>query len=71
MENLFGKKVVILDGAMGTMLQNSGLKIGEKPEMLNLTNPQIVYNIHKAYLESGADIIYTNTFGANRIKMKD
>ncbi len=39
--------------------------------MLNLTNPQIVYNIHKAYLESGADIIYTNTFGANRIKMKD
>lgn len=71
MENLFGKKVVILDGAMGTMLQNSELKIGEKPEMLNLTNPQIVYNIHKAYLESGADIIYTNTFGANRIKMKD
>ena len=71
MENLFGKKVVILDGAMGTMLQNFGLKIGEKPEMLNLTNPQIVYNIHKAYLESGADIIYTNTFGANRIKMKD
>lgn len=71
MENLFGKKVVILDGAMGTMLQNSGLKIGEKPEMLNLTNPQIVYNIHKAYLESGTDIIYTNTFGANRIKMKD
>ena len=71
MENLFGKKIVILDGAMGTMLQNSGLKIGEKPEMLNLTNPQIVYNIHKAYLESGADIIYTNTFGANRIKMKD
>ncbi len=71
MENLFGKKVVILDGAMGTMLQNSGLKIGEKPEMLNLTNPQIVYNIHKVYLESGADIIYTNTFGANRIKMKD
>ena len=42
MENLFGKKVVILDGAMGTMLQNSGLKIGEKPEMLNLTNPQAV-----------------------------
>ena len=71
MENLFGKKVVILDGAMGTMLQNSGLKIGEKPEMLNLTNPQLVYNIHKVYLESGADIIYTNTFGANRIKMKD
>lgn len=71
MENLFSKKVVILDGAMGTMLQNSGLKIGEKPEMLNLTNPQIVYNIHKLYLESGADIIYTNTFGANSIKMKD
>lgn len=71
MEKLFDKKVVVLDGAMGTMLQNSGLKIGEKPEMLNITNPQIVYNIHKAYLESGADIIYTNTFGANRVKLKD
>ena len=71
MKDLFAKKVVVLDGAMGTMLFNNGLKVGEKPEMLNLTNPQIVYNIHKAYLESGADIIYTNTFGANRIKMKD
>lgn len=71
MKELFEKKVVILDGAMGTMLQKSGLKVGEKPETLNLTNPQVVYNIHKSYLDAGADIIYTNTFGANRIKLKD
>lgn len=71
MKKMFADKVIILDGAMGTMLQKSGLKVGEKPEMLNLTNPDIVYNIHKKYLDSGADIIYTNTFGANRIKLKD
>ena len=71
MKELFAKKVVVLDGAMGTMLINAGLKVGEKPEMLNITEPQIVYNIHKAYLKSGADIIYTNTFGANAVKMKN
>lgn len=71
MVNLFGKKVLILDGAMGTMLQKSGLKVGDKPEMLNLTDPQIVYDIHIKYLKAGADIIYTNTFGANAIKMKN
>ena len=38
MKELFGKKVIVLDGAMGTMLLNSGLSVGEKPEMLNLTN---------------------------------
>ena len=71
MKELFGKKVIVLDGAMGTMLLNSGLSVGEKPEMLNLTNPELIFNIHKSYLDSGADIIYTNTFGANRVKMKD
>ncbi len=71
MKDLFAKKVVVLDGAMGTMLFNNGLKVGEKPEMLNLTNPDIIFNIHKSYLDSGADVIYTNTFGANKIKMKN
>ncbi len=57
MKDLFAKKVVVLDGAMGTMLFNNGLKVGEKPEMLNLTNPDIIFNIHKSYLDSGADVI--------------
>lgn len=71
MKKLFDEKIVVLDGAMGTMLQKSGLKVGEKPEMLNLSNPAVVKGIHKKYLQAGADIIYTNTFGANRIKLKN
>lgn len=71
MKNLLINKIVVLDGAMGTMLQKSGLNVGEKPEMLNITAPETVLNIHKRYLESGADIIYTNTFGANSIKLKN
>lgn len=63
------KEFVILDGAMGTMLQASGLKTGETPEMLNITNPELLIKIHKSYIDAGADIIYANTFGANRYKL--
>lgn len=59
----------ILDGAMGTMLQKSGLKIGEKPELMAFENEEAVFEVHKMYVESGSDIIYSNTFGANRLKM--
>ena len=62
------RSVLIFDGAMGTMLQNRGLKIGGIPEMLNLTNPEIIESIHREYLEAGADVILANTFGANRYK---
>lgn len=65
------KEHVILDGGMGTMLQSSGLEIGGVPELLNITNPELLVSIHKKYIEAGADIIYTNTFGANSYKMKD
>ncbi|MEG1509069.1 MAG: homocysteine S-methyltransferase family protein, partial [Clostridia bacterium] len=68
-KDLLSKGVIILDGAMGTMLQANGLKIGEKPEILNLTNPKLIEEIHYKYLMAGADIIYTNTFGANPIKL--
>ena len=60
----------IFDGAMGTMLQARGLKAGAFPETYNLTHPDIVLSIHKAYVEAGADIITANTFGANPFKMK-
>ena len=69
-KKLLEKDFVILDGAMGTMLQKSGLEIGGIPELLNLTDPGLVENIHRQYVEAGADIVYANTFGANRYKLK-
>lgn len=62
---------LIFDGAMGTMLQNRGLKIGQLPEALNITSPDVVIDIHKKYIKAGADIITTNTFGANKYKLID
>lgn len=62
---------ILLDGAMGTMLQKSSLKVGEIPEVLNITNPDLVREIHKKYIDSGSEIIYTNTFGANRKKLEN
>lgn len=62
------EKVLIFDGAMGTMLQSKGLEVGEIPELLNFTAPETIKAIHSEYLDAGADIILTNTFGANRFK---
>lgn len=66
---LIKNNIVFLDGAMGTMLQKAGLKLGENPEVLNITSPQIVENIYEQYLKAGSNIIATNTFGANRHKL--
>ena len=62
-------KTVILDGAMGTMLQSRGLRPGEKPEIFALSNPQAVEEIQRDYVRSGSRILYSNTFGANRRKL--
>ena len=62
------KSPVIFDGAMGTMLQRRGLKKGEIPELLNLTDPELIESIHRAYLDAGCDVVSANTFGANRYK---
>ena len=62
---------LIFDGAMGTMLQKSGLEIGGIPDLLSLTNPKLIQSIHREYVEAGCDCITTNTFGANRLKIKD
>ena len=59
---------LIYDGGMGSMLQAAGLPAGELPEKWNLSHPEEVIAIHKAYYEAGADIICTNTFGANALK---
>jgi Methionine synthase I, cobalamin-binding domain len=62
--------ILIFDGAMGTMLQKKGLKLGENPEILNLKEPYIIEEIHREYISSGANVITTNTFGANELKLK-
>lgn len=67
---LLKNEFIFLDGAMGTMLQNAGLAAGEIPELLSLTSPDEITAIHKAYIEAGANIVYTNTFGANRSKLE-
>ena len=64
-------KITILDGAMGTMLQSMGIELGQIPEEINITSANTVKKIHKAYIDAGADIIYTNTFGANRYKLSE
>ncbi len=63
------KGVLILDGAMGTELYKRGLDPFAIPEELNLVNPDMIIRVHKDYLEAGADIITTNTFGGNRYKL--
>ena len=63
-----GKRILFFDGAMGTLLQARGLKPGELPETWNLSHPDVVRDIHLQYLRAGADVITTNTFGANALK---
>ena len=62
---------VIFDGAMGTMLQAAGMKMGETPEVLSITQPELLIDIHTQYINAGAQIIYANTFGANSYKLED
>lgn len=68
---LLKNNFLIFDGAMGTMLQRKGLKAGQLPEEFNIQCPEIIMDIHRKYLEAGSDIITTNTFGANRLKLRD
>ena len=66
---MLNKGFLIFDGAMGTSLQKYGLAAGELPELLNFSNPEMIEKIHKEYVEAGADVVTTNTFGANRLKL--
>ena len=61
--------IVILDGAMGTVLQQRGLPPGGKPDLLNLTGPDLLYAIYREYIEAGSQIICANTFGASAPKL--
>ena len=64
-------QILIFDGAMGTMLQARGLAPGQSPEELNLTMPEVVESVHLDYLNAGADIVITNTFGGSRLKLNE
>jgi 5-methyltetrahydrofolate--homocysteine methyltransferase len=66
-----GKRMLICDGAMGTMLQQAGLTAGETTELWNFSHPEVLTQIHTAYAQAGADILTANTFGANGIKLED
>ena len=66
---LLREEVVLFDGAMGTMLIERGLKAGECPEAWNLLHPPIIEDIHRAYYAAGSQVVLTNTFGANRLKL--
>jgi len=68
---LLKERIVILDGAMGTMLQDKGMVPGECPELFGINNPQILGDIHYMYAQAGSDIIQTNTFGGNRLKLAE
>jgi methionine synthase I (cobalamin-dependent) len=63
------KKTVIFDGAMGTMLMASGLPSGQSPELWNLEKPAVVAEIHGRYYDAGSDVVHTNTFGGNPLKL--
>ena len=69
-KNLLQKKIIILDGAMGTELQKKGLPGGVCPEQWCLENPQIIHELYESYQKAGAQIVYTCSFGANRFKLK-
>ena len=70
LEDLAKKRILILDGAMGTMIGEMTGKTGNSDE-LNLTNPDLIKEIHRRYLKAGADIITTNTFSAQRVSQSD
>ena len=64
-----GRRLLFFDGGMGTMLQSAGLPGGYEPERWNLERPEAVQAVHAQYLAAGADIVTTNTFGANGVKL--
>jgi 5-methyltetrahydrofolate--homocysteine methyltransferase len=69
-ERLKEEEVIICDGAMGTLLYSLGIPLGSPVEEVNLSNPELVKELHKQYISAGAELIETNTFRANRLKLE-
>jgi methionine synthase I (cobalamin-dependent) len=70
-EKLLDRGPIITDGAWGTQLQSLGLGLGDFPDIWNLTQPEKVEQVARAYVEAGSRIILTNTFGSNRIRLPE
>ena len=66
---LRGSELIMADGAMGTMLFDAGLQFGDPPETWNILHPEVIRKVHRSYLESGSQILLTNTFGGNRFRL--
>jgi methionine synthase I (cobalamin-dependent) len=66
---LADRPTILADGAMGTMLFVEGLQFGDPPEAWNLSHPDIVRRIHRGYLDAGSQLLMTNTFGGNRLRL--
>lgn len=69
LQELFGERTVLFDGAMGTMLYDRGVFINRCYDELNLSQPELVRSIHEEYLQAGAEVIESNTFGANIFRL--
>ena len=70
-QELLGQgRPIVADGAMGTMLMNNGLEFGDPPELWNLEHPEIVRRVQRAYAGAGAQVLLTNTFGGNRLRLE-
>src|ERR1035438_4842055 len=67
--DIFANRPILADGAMGTVLYARGVFINRCYDELNLSDPGLILSIHEEYLQAGADIIETNTFGANRFRL--
>src|ERR1700758_812734 len=66
---IFGNRPVLADGAMGTVLYGRGVFINRCYDELNLSDPNLILSVHEEYLQAGAEILETNTFGANRFRL--
>src|SRR6201994_1121839 len=67
--DIFSNRPVLADGAMGTVLYARGVFINRCYDELNLSDPNLILSIHEDYLQAGAEVIETNTFGANRFRL--
>lgn len=66
-----GKRILLLDGSMGALLQKRGLPAGHAPDLWNLENPKVILGVHQEYRDAGADILITNTFGASKLRLEE
>src|SRR6201995_2689122 len=67
--DIFSTRPMLADGAMGTVLYGRGVFINRCYDELNLSDPNLILSIHEEYLQAGAEVLETNTFGANRFRL--